>query len=490
MSSRRRAIAAVLAFVLGMAVAGSALAIDNLAEAFRQALSRNPDIAAAGADVAAARAAAGLASTATSARIFADARLDIGSRSEVANVQGRLVGTADIGLGLAQPLYDGGRANASARSLGSIAEADGQRLRATQARVLFDTASAYLSLMAAAETLAIRQDAVQVLGAERDNLRRRLDAFEVTTTEVALLEAAMEEGHALVDVAREALEEARIAFRLVVGADASFDRLRSPGLPAHLPPNEAQAIARAVTRNPLVTAALRDAAAASARIDVARLETAPSIDLVGRLSYRTQTTASSTAPVAADAGIRVVVPLFDGGADAFRRRIASEQYFAVRSRVDQARALVRARVTSAWQRRQRAATILAATLRREAAAREALDGTREEVFFGQRTPADVTNAIRSLADARDALVSARLLHAIASYEIAFATGDLVPEALATLLATTGISFRSGAAIPMPSPPPPSEIPLPPTRALQEAHSRPGGDTLFESAVARLLRPHL
>lgn len=492
MVSRRYSIAVGMAFgIVVFACCGPAMAIDDLGEAFTQALARNPEIAAARADFAAAQSATGLASTASATRVFADGRIDAASRSDTFDASGRFIGSMEFGVNLARSLYDSGRVAASVRAFDFASEATGQRLRAIEARVLYETVEAYISLLAARERLAIRQDAAGVLQAELAVLAERLEAFDVTATDIAVLETAVAEARILVDVAREALEESRIAFRLAVGLDASRQRLTSPRLPRGFPASEAEAIERATTRNPLVTAAMQDAAAFAARTDVARLETAPSIDFVGRVAYRAQTVTASAQPLAANAGIRISVPLFDGGAGTFRQRNAREQSFAAEARVHQAQALARARVASAWQRRQRAGTLLATATGREAAARETLQGMREEAFLGQRTASDVANAIRVLSDARDALVATQFVHAIASFEIVLATGDLAPDSIAGLAGATPIAFRTGAAIPMPLPPPPAPavIPLPPSRETDNAvRSRGTDEGLFTAAIARLLRP--
>ena len=100
----------------------------------------------------------------------------------------------------------------------------------------------------------------------------------------------------------------------------------------------------------------------------------------------------------ASVGVRVVVPLFDGGETSARMR---QSYFLEASRDQElrdARSRSRSNVAAIWARLDAARRQVVATRAAVEANRTALSGVREERKFSQRTTLDVLNSEQEVTE--------------------------------------------------------------------------------------------
>jgi outer membrane protein len=124
------------------------------------------------------------------------------------------------------------------------------------------------------------------------------------------------------------------------------------------------------------------------------------------------------------AGLRLTVPIYQGGAEYSRIRQAKELTGQRQLESDVVRDQVRAAVIQSWGLVSASRFQVEAAQAQVAAAEIALNGVREEFRVGQRTTLDVLNAQAELVNARVALVIAQRDRVVASYSLVSSVGRL------------------------------------------------------------------
>ena len=342
---------------------------------------------------------------------------------EQARAEGRPTLSADAGAGydnlglgntgsanvrVALPIWTGGRISSAVRAAGADVAAGEQRVRDREAAVLERVVFAYADLLFAQEAVEVARIGIERLERQVDEAQSRFDLGQATRTDVAQLRAQRAGVVGNLADAEAALESAAAAYRAVVGQDPGA--LESDVAdPRALPDDLKTARLSAEAANPLLLEQQRIADSSAARIDRARAERAPFLDLAGGYGRGTQLSGGSFRAFesAASVGLSLRVPIFTGGFLPSRVREAEATHradlFAI---VVEERETIRA-VDTAW------ASLEAARLRADAseegleAAQLALDGVRAEYEFGLRSTLDILIAEQSFRGAQLALARAR-----------------------------------------------------------------------------------
>ena len=161
--------------------------------------------------------------------------------------------------------------------------------------------------------------------------------------------------------------------------------------------------------NPLLMQQQRIAEAASARVDQARAEGAPSLDFAGshgRGGRFANDRVQGFTP-ATSAGVTLRVPLLTGGLVSSRVRQAEATARAERLQIDTAAREARRATDVAWASLNAAQGRLRAATDGLAAADLALKGVRAEYGFGLRSPVDILVADQSFRAAQLSVASGR-----------------------------------------------------------------------------------
>ncbi len=227
----------------------------------------------------------------------------------------------------------------------------------------------------------------------------------------------------LLSVANANLNTSRAAFRRDIGRD--------PGNLAPARPYEKfgvatldAAIAEGFGKHPAIMAARHGVDTASLQVKVAEGALLPTINLEASAQRFSDPNFGVDNTFDAQAGIRLVVPLYQGGADHSKIRQNKEIVGQRQLESDVLRDQVRAAVISAWGRVSAARLQVEAAQAQVAAADIALKGVSEEYRVGQRTTIDTLNAQGELVDARVNLVIAQRDRVVVSYELLAALGGL------------------------------------------------------------------
>ncbi|MDQ1231361.1 TolC family outer membrane protein [Sphingomonas sp. SORGH_AS_0879] len=329
------------------------------------------------------------------------------------------------GLSATLPIWTGGRVSSAVRAANGDVAAGGEALRDAEADVLERVVAAYADLLYTQQAVEVARVGIERLDSQVAEARSRYGLGQATKTDVAQLEAQRASVVSnLVDAEGEAATAAA-AYRAVVGRDAgTLEASIAP--PSALPRSLADAREAAETSNPVLLAQQRRVDAATARIDQARAERAPALDLAGSYGRGVQWVGGNATGFdsAANAGLSLRVPLLTGGLVASRVRQAEALRRAERFDVDTAsRAVVRAADT-AWASLTAAEGRLKASADGLKAADLALKGVRAEYGFGLRSTIDILVADQSYRSAQLAVARAQVDVLTAQAALLRATGRM------------------------------------------------------------------
>ncbi|WP_294235612.1 TolC family outer membrane protein [uncultured Sphingomonas sp.] len=415
-----------IGFLMGVAmVAAAPASAETLRQAIAAALEGNPELAAARARQEAlvetpnqARAAGRLTAGATGSAGYDRLGYDsTGVQSGATSALG--------GVSATLPIWTGGRVSSSVRAASGDVAAGDEALRDVEADVLERVVGAYADLLYTQQAVEVARVGIQRLDSQVAETRSRFGLGQATKTDVAQLEAQRASVVSNLIDAEGAVATAAAAYRAIVGRDAgTLDA--TIGVPTALPRTLADARDAAEKSNPILLAQQRRVDAANARIDQARADRAPAVDLTGAYGRGVQWTGGHATGFdsAANAGLSLRIPLLTGGLVASRVRQAEANARAERFDVDAAaRGVVRGADT-AWASLTAAQGRLKAGAEGLTAADLALKGVRAEYGFGLRSTIDILVADQSYRSAQLAVARAQVDVLIAQAALLRATGRM------------------------------------------------------------------
>ena len=332
-----------------------------------------------------------------------------------------------LGLSYTQNLFRSGRDEAALRQADANVRQRHAVVADTEQNVLLQVATAYLEVVRAERAVELRAASLAAFEARTHEVRAQFEVGDRTRADIAQAEAEREVAAADVVSARADLEVRRIRFERLVGVPP--DGLEAVEEPEGLPETLDAAHRAARDTHPAVRAAEHAASAAGHAVRVAAGEIGPRVDLQGGIVRTTHGGGPPLDNTDMNVGVRLTVPLYQGGGSGARlrqtRRVQAQ-------RRDEQLAVVREvaeRVAAAWYdqsaARQRHAALEAAV----EASRVALAGIRREAELGERTIREVLDAERDLVSRRLNALSARRDALAGAYRLLEATGALTARAL-------------------------------------------------------------
>ncbi|MFC0686784.1 TolC family outer membrane protein [Novosphingobium clariflavum] len=332
---------------------------------------------------------------------------------------------ASLTANLALPIWTGGRVSSALRAANGDVAAGEQGLRDSEAAILQGVVSAYAALLYNQQAVEVARVGIQRLDMQVSETRARYDLGQATRTDVAQLEAQRATVVANLADAEGALATAEATYRAAVGHDAGTLVADVP-TPAALPASRDEARRAAEDANPALLQQRLAVDASAARVDRARAEGAPSVDLGGSLGRgeRWADGRLDDFENAASVGITLRVPLLTGGLVASRVRQAEANTRAERFLADAAERDAMRGADTAWAALTAAGARLRANTEGLAAADLALKGVRAEYAFGLRSTVDILVADQSLRAAQLAVALAKSDVLVAEAGLLRAVGKL------------------------------------------------------------------
>jgi outer membrane protein len=321
------------------------------------------------------------------------------------------------------PVYSGGavrNAVSAAKERVAAGEAD---LRNTESTIFSQVVAAYMDVLRTEALVALAANNVAVL---RTNLEATSDRFQIgdlTITDVAQSRARLALAEGDLRGAEANLVAARETYIRLVG-EAPGELEAPPPLPG-LPDTVGTAIVAALENNPNLIAAKERAAAAGFDTRAAGAGRLPTVGLFVNGDY-SDFYGTLGGPISAEfaqsettanAGVRVTIPLFQGGLPAARQRQAGARESAALEDVIAAERQVIAETRSTYSNWQAANAVIGSAEAAVAAAELSLEGVRAENSIGNRTILDVLNAEQELVNTRVQLVTARRNAYVAGFNL-------------------------------------------------------------------------
>jgi len=335
-------------------------------------------------------------------------------------------GIAQLTLGV--PIYAGGGVKNAIRAAETRVLAGRADLRGSESGVFTQVVAAYMEVIFQEALVSLAASNVDVLEV---NLQATSDRFEIgdlTRTDVAQSDARLALARGELRTAQANLVRARENYIAVIGG-APGELEPPPPLPG-LPEDPETAVDVALQDNPDLLGAQERARAAGYDIRVAGASRLPRVDVTGGADYQSflGSLPGGTSGVLANsssgatAGVRVTVPIFQGGrAGALIRQSQARAATALENVVATERDVI-ASVRSAYSSWQASNEIIVSTQTAVEAAELSLEGVRAEQTVGNRTILDFLDAQQELLRAQVQLVTARRNAYIAGFALLAAMG--------------------------------------------------------------------
>lgn len=321
------------------------------------------------------------------------------------------------------PVYSGGAVRNSIAAAKERVEAGQADLRNTESAIFAQVVAAYMDVLRTEALVALATNNVAVL---RTNLEATSDRFQIgdlTITDVAQSRSRLAVAEGDLQTAEANLITARETYiRLVGGAPGELEA--PPPLPG-MPATVGEAIVAALEANPNLEAAKLRAEAAGFDTKVAGSGRLPTVtffmngdysDFFGTLGGPISANFAQSEKTA-NAGVRVTIPLFQGGLPAARQRQAGARESVALEDVIAAERQVIAETRATYANWQAANAVIKSAQAAVEAAELSLEGVRAESSIGNRTIIEVLNAEQELVQARVQLVTARRNAYVAGFNL-------------------------------------------------------------------------
>lgn len=321
------------------------------------------------------------------------------------------------------PVYSGGAVRNAIAAAKERVEAGQADLRNTESTLFANVVAAYMDVLRTEALVALATNNVAVL---RTNLEATSDRFQIgdlTITDVAQSRSRLAVAEGDLQSAQANLIAARETYIRLVG-QAPGELAAPPPLPG-LPATVGEAIVSALENNPNLDAAKQRAEAAGFDTKVAGAGRLPTVgvfvngdysDFYGTLGGPISANFAQSEKTA-NAGVRVTIPLFQGGLPAARQRQAGARESAALEDVIAAERQIIAETRSTWSNWQAANAVIKSAQAAVEAAELSLEGLRAEQSIGNRQILDVLNGEQELLNARAQLVTARRNAYVAGFNL-------------------------------------------------------------------------
>ena len=333
----------------------------------------------------------------------------------------------DLSIGVTQPLWTGGRADAAISQAEYLVRAERANLMNTEEAVLLQAATAHLDVVRDQTLLDLAKNNVKVLAESRDEAKAQLAAGVATKTDLAQAEARLAQSIAEERRTEANLTNSRASYLQAVGDMPGT--LKPPPPVQNLPASEDVAIKQASEFNPQVLTAQANEQAARAGIDVAQAQLMPTLGVSGQLAHRQDQEISGTRNDSAQVLLTLTVPFYQGGGEYSKIRSAKESYGETQNQIEAALRAATLNATQAWENLVAAQANIVSFQSQIEANTIAYSGVVEEQRVGTRTLLDVLNAQQELFTSQSNLATAQHNEAVSAYQVKAAIGEMTALAL-------------------------------------------------------------
>lgn len=324
-------------------------------------------------------------------------------------------------LDIAQPIYRGGRTQASVRQAENSIRSSRADLANSEQQVLLNAATAYFDVYRDLAEVRLNRNNERVLERQLQASKDRFSVGEITRTDVSQADARLARARADRIAAEGNLAVSRATFERRVGI-APPDTLDLPKRAFSLPSSVDEVVRTAGDQNPQMQAAQFAERAALNNVDAIEGELLPELTL--RSSLTKTWDPDQADPTTGTVRAELSVPLYTAGGTASRVRQAKETAGQRRIEIEESRRAVVENAISAWESWSSSKAEIQSRVSETEAAGVALEGVRQEATVGSRTTLDVLDQEQEVLDAQVNLVRAQRNEAVAAYAVLAAIGQL------------------------------------------------------------------
>jgi outer membrane protein len=329
------------------------------------------------------------------------------------------------GVDVGMPVYAGGGIKNSVRAAETRVEAGQADLRGVESDVFATVVASYMDVILAEAVVGFNRTNVQRLEVNLQATRDRFEIGDLTRTDVAQSESRLALARSSARSAEARLIAAREGYIQVVGK-APLELQTPPALPG-LPASPEAAVEIALDHNPDLIAANQRARAARFDVGTASAGRLPRVSVFAGADYSdalgsVNVPGAGQSSTSATAGVRMTVPLFQGGLPAAQRRQAQAREGAsIEQAIGVERAVI-ANVRAAYAQWQASGDVILSSQTAVSAAELSLEGVRAENTVGNRTILDILDAENELLNAQVQLATAQRNAYVAGFNLLAAMG--------------------------------------------------------------------
>ena len=327
---------------------------------------------------------------------------------------------------VSQLLFGSGRVLASTRAARAQVAGAVADYELAQQTLLLDVTRAYADVRQNQAILAARQTNVSNLTRLLEFAQAQFDAGVVTRTDVAQAQARLAQARTQYVQAQGLYAAAVQAYQRLVGRPPAD--LVAPLPAAGLPRDLASALEQAEDTSPLLISAIAATRQADANVDVAAAQGRVNVTLEAGAGMGADFNDDLSETTNDSVGVRVSVPLFQGGL--IRSRTRAQRALRAASNLDLAatQRTVQESVTNAWTGLASARAAVDSAREQVEAAELAYEGVTLEQETGLRSTIEVLDQETDLLNARIALAQAERDLVVAERQLLAAVGVLSVQA--------------------------------------------------------------
>ncbi len=313
----------------------------------------------------------------------------------------------------------------------AMAEADYENVRQ---RLMLRVTEAYFNILNAQDTLGFASAEKQAFGEQLEQARRRMEVGLAPITDVHEAQAAYDRALADEVVAENELDNRKEELREIIGEFSGGLAILEGTLPLNPPePNNISDWSRAAEKtNYAVIAALNEAELARKNIELQIGGHLPQLDIVGSYNLSDNTSVFGLRGDTQSIGLRVTLPIFEGGAVSSRVREAEHQYIEAKQKLLETQRRVKREIKDAFRGVNSSISQTKALQAAVVSAQSALDASEIGFEVGTRTSVDVINERRDLFQVKRDYARARYDYLINLVRLKQAASDMSEAELANI----------------------------------------------------------
>lgn len=340
-------------------------------------------------------------------------------------------------VGVSVPIYQGGALKNGERSARQRVAAGQADLASVTSQVFAQTVGVFMDVLRDSAIVRLNRHNVQTLEVTLKATTARFQRGDLTRTDVAQARARLALASANLRDAEAKLVSSRERYVQVVG-EAPVD-LAAPQPLAGMPGSVQEAIDTALENNPDLVGAHQRSIGSGYDVKVAQAARLPKVSGYSSLaftdylsSYGGNGVPPSVFPqhgTVGQAGLRMSLPLYQGGLPGAQIRAAQAQQDATQEKELEIERAVIATVRSGFYSWRAALDVIAQNQTAVEATQLGLAGVRAENSVGNRTIIEILNAEQEVLNAQVQLVVAQRNVYVTAFNLLAAMGQATPEAL-------------------------------------------------------------